>query len=79
MTKEEIITKLFFEGVEEFEKGLPIPKNRAKAFGWRHAKMAKTQLELNLDAAIEAFVELDRDLGESLEGDRADKLISPLV
>lgn len=51
---------LFFEGKKEFEDGRPIPANRVRAMGWRHAKSVATQLELNLEMAYEAFVELER-------------------
>lgn len=68
MTKEEV-KKLFEEGIQMFESGQPSPQgtrtsladeDRIRQLGWRHAKNAKLTLEMNLEAAYEAYVEDER-------------------
>ena len=43
-----------------FKNGMPQPTNREQrieSLGWRHAKKAATDLELTLEAVIEAYCE----------------------
>lgn len=57
---EKEVKEKFMLGMEMFKNGMPQPINREQrieSLGWRHAKKAATDLELTLEAVIEAYCE----------------------
>lgn len=59
------VSRLFRIGYHSFKDGLPQPKNRIEAMGWRLARKEQVDYQCALEQAIELFAELNRcdDLG----------------
>jgi hypothetical protein len=52
------IDHLFSQGYADFNAGLPVPKNRIKAMGWRQARLNRHNYDVGLKTAYEIFEEL---------------------
>lgn len=64
--REAEVRALFTQGMKLFNNGQPCPpeKDRIRFMGWKTASQAQKVIDQGIDNAIEAYVDLEREIEE---------------